>query len=81
MPCAVAGIATVTVAPKCAPWLRERAAWTAEPLVQIAQSRSCVSTASAMCGSPPEKGPLKLTPSPAGEPARNGTTEIDVADG
>jgi hypothetical protein len=71
----------VTVAPKCAPWLRERAACTLPPLVQIAQSRSWASTASAMCGSPPEKGPWKLTPSPAAEPARKGTTEIEVAEG
>ena len=81
MPWAVAGIAVVTVAPKCAPWLRDRAAWTVPPAVQIAQRRFWASTASATCGSPPENGPRKLTPSAAAEPARNGTTEIEVAVG
>ncbi len=70
---------TDTTAPKCWPWLRERAACTAPPPVQTIQSRSCVSTVSAMCGSPPTKEPRKSTPSPAGEPPRNGTTVTPVA--
>ena len=37
--------ATDTVAPKCWPWLRERAACTAPPRVQTIQSRSCASSA------------------------------------
>jgi len=37
------------------------------------------STVSAMCGSPPTKEPRKSTPSPAGDPPRNGTTVTPVA--
>src|SRR5438093_1088931 len=55
----VPGALTETVAPKCCPWLRERAAWTEPPPVQTSQSRSCVSTVSAACGSPPVNDPRK----------------------
>ena len=67
-----AAAATDTVAPKCMPWLRERAACSMPPCVQTAQSRSCASTLSAMCGSPPSNGPRNVTPSPAGEPSGTG---------
>ena len=75
------GIVAETAAPKSIPWVRERAACTFPWPVHTAHSRSLASTESAMCGSPPANAALKLTPSPAGEPPRNGTTVNATAEG
>src|SRR5439155_25309912 len=75
------GSATCTAAPKCAPWLRDRAPQSDPPCVQTAQRRPDLSTSSASNGSLPEKRPDASLTVCAVAPPRSVSTTSAVAVG